>query len=81
MLNKGQANALTSKIDAAARRIQSGNERAGGNGFDAFLHQVNAFVNARVLTVKQAQPLLDAALSLLGNGVARRPLAAGYRFT
>ena len=80
-LNKGQANALTSKIDAAGRRLQTGKERAEGNIFDAFVHQVNAFVNARVLTVTQAQPLLDAVLSLTGNGVARRPLAAGYRFT
>jgi alpha-tubulin suppressor-like RCC1 family protein len=80
-LTTGQANALTSKIDAAARRIQSGNERAGGNVFEAFIQQVNAFVNARVLTTRQAQPLLDAVLSSLGDGVARRPLAAGYRFT
>ena len=80
-LNKGQANALTSKIDAAARQLQRGNEHAGENVFDAFIHQVNAFVNARVLTVTQAQPLLDAALSSTGNGVARRPLAAGYLFT
>ena len=80
-LTKGQANALTSKIDAATRRLDAGGEEAGRNVFGAFINQVNAFVNARVLSPEQAEPLLDAALSIMGSGVSRRPLAAGYRFT
>ena len=80
-LNKGQANALTSKIDAAARRLQAGSDDAGRNVFTAFINQVNAFVNARVLTARQAQPLLDAVRSVTGRGVLRRSLAAGYRHT
>ena len=80
-LTKGQANALTNKIDAAARRLDGASEDVGRNVFGSFINQVNAFVNAGVLTERQAQPLLDAALSITGNGVPRRPLAAGYRFT
>ena len=80
-LNAGQANALTSKIDAAARRFDADRGKSATNVFGAFVNQVHAFVNARVLTAAQAQPLLDAVLSLTGSGVPRKPLAAGYRFT
>jgi alpha-tubulin suppressor-like RCC1 family protein len=80
-LTAGQANALMNKIDAGVRRLEAGGEKRVDNAFGAFFNQVSAFVTARVLTAKQAQPLLDAALSLTGNGVTRRPLAAGYRFT
>jgi len=80
-LNAGQANALTSKIDAAARRLEADRGKAATNVFGAFVNQVHAFVNARVLTAGQAQPLLDAVLSLTGSGVPRKALAAGYRFT
>ena len=81
VLTHGQANALTSKIDASLRRLDAGADKAGANVLNAFMNQLHAFVNAGVLTARQAQPLLDAALSLSGNGVARKPLAAGYRFT
>jgi Regulator of Chromosome Condensation (RCC1) repeat protein/FIMAH domain-containing protein len=80
-LNAGQANALTSKIDAAVRRLDAGNDKTSDNIFGAFTKQVHALVNARAITVRQAQPLLDAVLSLTGNGVQRKALAAGYRFT
>ena len=79
-LNAGQANALTTKLDAAARRSDAGN-KTGGNFLGAFTNQIQAFLNARVLSATQAQPLLDAVLSLTGSGVRRQPLAAGYRFT
>ena len=80
-LTKGQANALGTKIDAASRRLDAGSEDIRRNALTPFINQVNAFVNARVLSQDQAQPLLDAVQSIMGTGVSRRPLAAGYRFT
>ena len=79
-LTVGQANALTSKIDAAVRRLDAGGDKAGANILGAFINQVDALVKARVLTAAQAQPLLDAAMSLSGSGISRRSLAGGYRF-
>ena len=60
ILTAGQANALTSKIDVGTSRLEAGREKPAGNVLGAFINQVNAFVKARLLTAKQAQPLLDA---------------------
>lgn len=60
-LNRGQANALPSKLHNVVGRLESGRDRAALNQLDAFLNQVQAFQRARVLTSAQGEALLDVA--------------------
>ena len=60
-LNLGQGNALLSKFDAIDRQLERGNIEAAAGLFQAFINQVQAFLNAGLLTLAQGQPLIDAA--------------------
>jgi len=61
VLNKGQGNALTAKLQAALNAANRGNTTAATNQLEAFINQVNAFVNAGVLAPAQGQALIDGA--------------------
>lgn len=65
VLNKGQANALTSKLEAALKQLGRGNTKAAANQINAFINQVNAFVKSRKLTAQQGQALIDAASGIV----------------
>jgi hypothetical protein len=80
-LSAGQVSALLDELEAAMRRRKAGDDRAGGNCFGPLLAELQALVGDGTLTSLQAQPLIDAVQQLAGRGVARRTIAAGYRFT
>jgi len=65
VLNKGQANALIVKLQAAKKNIDNGNINAAINELGAFINQVNAFVNVGILTVAQGEELVDAANAII----------------
>ncbi len=60
VLNLGQGCALIAKLDAALTP-DKGNEIAAMNQLQAFINQVNAFINAGILSPAEGQPLIDAA--------------------
>ena len=60
-LNKGQANALTAKLEAAIQQLAKGNNTSAANQLQAFINQVNAFVKSGILSETDAQSLLAAA--------------------
>ena len=50
MLDEGQSNALTSIVNAATQQLQNNNVRSGSNELQAFINQVNAFLQSATLT-------------------------------
>lgn len=66
VLNKGQSQALTSKLDAAHSQLEHGNTKTATNQVQAFVNQVTAFHKAKKLTSTQAQPLLERAKHIIG---------------
>ncbi len=67
VLHKGQANALTTKLDGALAKLERGNTKAAANQLKAFVNQVEAFQKSKRLTRTQAQPLLDQARNIIGQ--------------
>jgi hypothetical protein len=63
-LNGGNENALTKKIENALKKLTNDDPtddvQACGE-LDAFINQLNAFVNSGKLTQEQVDPLIDAA--------------------
>ena len=64
-LNRGQANALTSKADAAQRGFEDGDRPATVNQLSAFLNQVDAWRRSGLLSEEQADALEHAAEELI----------------
>ena len=64
VLNRGNANALISKIENALKSIEKGNEGAAGNQISSFLNQIEALINSGTLTIEEA----DSLKSVLENG-------------
>jgi probable HAF family extracellular repeat protein len=61
VLDDGQANSLTSKLEAAQHQLDRGNSAAAVNVLSAFINQVDAIVRSGRLTEEAAQPLIDSA--------------------
>ncbi len=80
-LSSGQVDALLDELESAVRRRKVDDDRPDGNYFGPLLTDMQLLVSAGVLTAVQAQPVIDAVQSIAGRGVARRAIAAGYRFT
>jgi uncharacterized membrane protein len=59
-LDDSEANALTSKLEAAQFQLDKGNTKASTNVIGACTDQVEAMVNSGRLTAEKAQPLIDA---------------------
>jgi pullulanase len=64
-LNNGQGNALLAKLRAAERQIQLGRNHTAANQIEAFVHQVESFVAAGILTEDEAHGLLADAAGIL----------------
>jgi len=60
-LNQGQGNALMNKLDQAINKLDQGKITQAINHLQAFINQVNDFINTGVLTPAEGQPLIDAA--------------------
>jgi ABC-type transporter Mla subunit MlaD len=64
--NAGNANSLTSKLDAAAQQIAKGNTKAAINQLNALLNELNAQAGKHI--TQQADDLLQAGvLYLISN--------------
>ncbi len=57
VLNRGQANALRSKLENAQDSLARGNTQAAANQLGAFRNQVRAFASSGILSEQQAQQL------------------------
>ena len=70
VLNAGQGNALTVKLDGALTKLDAGNVNAAINQLQAFINQVNAMINSGVLSPAEGQSLIDsvnAIIAMLGG--------------
>lgn len=67
LLNQGQATVLTSTLQGAARQLDQGQVNAALKLLDAFVRQVNAFVNAGAISASQAQLLIAAVNEILAH--------------
>jgi hypothetical protein len=65
VLNNGQANALTSKLENVLDKLAKGNSNAAANQLGAFINQVEDFVNEGILTAEQGDQLIKAATLLI----------------
>jgi titin len=61
ILNSGDGNALTEKLNNATASLNAGSITAGVNQLHAFINQARAFQNAGKLTSDQADALINAA--------------------
>ena len=65
VLDQGEGNSLTSKLQAAIKQMDNGNGNAARNKLQAFINQVIDLKNSGTLTAAQAQALTDAANNLI----------------
>jgi Right handed beta helix region len=63
-LSQGQANGLSSKLQAALQQLERGKQRPAAKQINAFIKQVEALIRSKILSPQQGQPLIDAALSI-----------------
>lgn len=59
ILNNGQGNSLTSKLDNAGKKFDKGKTNAGVNQLEAFINQLEAFINAGILDGEDCDDLID----------------------
>lgn len=64
-LSQAEAHALGVKLDAAARRLDREQSKAGANVLQAFANQVNALLRSRRASRADGQSLIDAARCLI----------------
>ena len=64
-LNKGQTNALTSKLDNAEKQFNRGKLKPALNVIGAFVNQVTDFIASSMLTEDQGLPLISSANTIL----------------
>jgi parallel beta-helix repeat protein len=66
-LNKGQGNALVSKLESALSALSKGNTGAAVNKLQAFINQVNAYEEADILTEEEADLLRQAVEDVINS--------------
>jgi len=64
-LTQDQADGLLNKLQQVRAKLDADQREAAGQQMEAFVHQVEGFVNASVLTSELAQPLIDAARGII----------------
>jgi hypothetical protein len=67
VVNKGQGNALKSKLSTAINSLEKGHIKPAINQLQAFINQVNAYESADILTEDQADLLRDAVQNILSS--------------
>jgi hypothetical protein len=65
VLNKGQANALIVKLEAAKKSLNKGKCQTAVNQLNAFINQVTAFINGGILTQEQGDELIADANAII----------------
>src|SRR2546428_10567155 len=66
VLNHGQGQSLTTKLNAALTRMST-NPCTAIHVLNAFMNEVNAHIKTGLLTAAQGQPLLDSAESVIAQ--------------
>ena len=61
LLNTGQGQGLTNKLNSASKQLEKGNTAAALNKLNEFIAQVIDFASDGILTPQQAEPLFNAA--------------------
>jgi len=69
VLNAGQGNSLCVKLTRATEHLDQGDITTGVNQIQSFIHEVEAFLKANILTGLQAQPLIDAANAAIASAL------------
>jgi hypothetical protein len=64
-LNGGQANALIVKMENAIKNLDKDKANTALNNLNAFMNQVQAYINGGVLTPEEGQSLIDAAEAII----------------
>jgi hypothetical protein len=64
VLNSGQSNSLTVKLTNAIGKLNLGDRNTARNQLNAFVNEVNAYVNAGILTRAQADQILGGPLGI-----------------
>jgi probable HAF family extracellular repeat protein len=65
ILNKGQANSLTNKLNIATGMLNDGKITAAVNMLEAFINEIEAFIESEILTPEEGQPLINAARAVI----------------
>ncbi|MCK5316178.1 MAG: DUF3372 domain-containing protein, partial [Anaerolineales bacterium] len=60
-LNEGQGNALIAKLETAIKNLDKGKAKTALNNLNAFINQVQDFIEEGVLTQEEGQSLIEAA--------------------
>ena len=67
VLNGGNTNALVTKLEGAIAQIDKGNVGPAVDKIEAFVNQVQAFIQSGKLTPAQGQPLIDGANGIIAT--------------
>jgi nitrous oxidase accessory protein len=67
VLNRGQGNSLTIKLESATKDLNNGNTNAAINELQAFINKVQTNIRAKILTQEQGQVLIDAANAVISQ--------------
>ena len=67
IVNRGQAKSLINRLNLVTAMLNDGKTTAAGHLLESFIMEVQAFVNAGVLTAEQGQPLIDTAQKLIDS--------------
>ncbi|MFO7525911.1 MAG: PA domain-containing protein [Ignavibacteriaceae bacterium] len=77
VLNSGQANALTVKLQNTKNKVDEGQISAALNLLNAFINQVSDFIQNGLLTPSQGQSLIDQAEDLIDLITGSLPKISG----
>jgi hypothetical protein len=69
VLNGGQGNSMTTKLEGAKDKLDEGNTEAGINRLRAFINQVNSLRDEGILSHEEAQLLIDAANAAIASAL------------
>jgi hypothetical protein len=67
ILNNGQGDSLTSKLDNAINKFDQGQTNAGINQLEALINQLEAFINAGILDDDEGEDLINQILSAIAS--------------
>ena len=66
VFNAGQADAFITKLEAVVEALDRDDAGAALNQLRAFINQVDAYINARILSPAQGRTLIDHANDIIG---------------
>jgi hypothetical protein len=65
ILNEGQANALIVKLENVIENLDKDKPKVALNNLNAFINQVQDFINEGVLTLEEGQPFIEATEAII----------------